>query len=111
MTGDRETGSLGEWLRSSFGAAQESCAGGGESSSARIPLPTHFGAPGGEHPGLYPFTRGISTRGYLDQPWVMGMYSGYASPRETNARFKALLATGQTGLSIALDLPTQIGVD
>ncbi len=111
MTGDRETGSLAEWLRSSFGAIQESYAGGGESSSARIPLPTYFGAPGSEHPGQYPFTRGISARGYLDQPWVMGMYSGYASPRETNARFKALLATGQTGLSIALDLPTQIGVD
>jgi methylmalonyl-CoA mutase N-terminal domain/subunit len=80
-------------------------------ASARLPLPAYFAAPGAERPGEFPFSRGASPRGYLDEPWVMGMYSGYASPRETNARFKSLLQTGQTGLSIALDLPTQIGID
>ncbi|MBI4968971.1 MAG: methylmalonyl-CoA mutase [Rhodospirillales bacterium] len=79
--------------------------------SAGLPLPASYAAPSGERPGQYPFARGIAPRGYLDEPWVMGLYSGYASPKETNARFKTLLATGQTGLSIALDLPTQIGLD
>ena len=79
--------------------------------SARLPLPAFFAPPDAERPGEFPFSRGVSPRGYLDEPWVMGMYSGYASPKETNARFKSLLKTGQTGLSIALDLPTQIGID
>ena len=48
---------------------------------------------------------------YLDDLWVMGMYSGFATPAETNKRFRKLLAAGQTGLSIALDLPTQLGMD
>lgn len=82
-------------------------------SSARLPLPASYAGAGpkAEQPGRFPFTRGISPRGYLDDLWVMGMYSGYASPKETNARFRSLLAAGQTGLSIALDLPTQIGID
>ena len=83
----------------------------GYASSSRLPLPSCFAADNGERPGEFPFSRGLTTRGYLDDLWVMGMYSGYASPKETNARFKALLNAGQTGLSIALDLPTQIGVD
>lgn len=83
----------------------------GCASSSRIPLPSCFAAANGERPGEFPFSRGLTARGYLDEPWVMGMYSGYASPKETNARFKTLLNAGQTGLSIALDLPTQIGVD
>ena len=81
------------------------------STSAGIPLAPWYGTPEGEVPGGYPFTRGISTRGYLDQAWVMGQYSGYASPKDTNQRFRDLLAAGQTGLSIALDLPTQLGMD
>lgn len=81
------------------------------SSSAGIALAAWYGDGSTPGPGEYPFARGIGARGYLDEPWVMGMYSGYASPRETNARFKALLAAGQSGLSIALDLPTQIGID
>jgi methylmalonyl-CoA mutase N-terminal domain/subunit len=80
-------------------------------SSSRLPLPPYFAANNGERPGEFPFSRGLTERGYLDDLWVMGMYSGYASPKETNARFKALLNAGQTGLSIALDLPTQIGID
>lgn len=82
-----------------------------KTSSARLPLPACYSGPQSERPGSFPFTRGISERMYHDELWVMGMYSGYASPKETNARFRKLLAAGQTGLSIALDLPTQIGVD
>ena len=80
-------------------------------SSARLPLSPFFAVENSERPGEFPFSRGLSERGYLDELWVMGMYSGYASPKETNARFKSLLSAGQTGLSIALDLPTQIGID
>ncbi len=62
-------------------------------------------------PGQYPFTRGVSARMYRDQPWVMGQYSGYGSPSETNRRIRRLLEQGQKGFSIALDLPTQVGLD
>jgi methylmalonyl-CoA mutase N-terminal domain/subunit len=62
-------------------------------------------------PGLYPFTRGIQPTMYRGRHWTMRQYAGFGSPTETNARFKALLAAGQTGLSCAFDLPTQIGYD
>jgi len=81
------------------------------SSSGGLELPASYAVPGGETPGTYPYTRGRTERGYLDEFWVMGQYSGFATPRETNARFKQLLEAGQTGLSIALDLPTQMGLD
>lgn len=62
-------------------------------------------------PGAYPFTRGISPTMYRSKFWVMGMYSGYGSAEEANQRYRTLLEQGQTGFSIALDLPTQIGYD
>jgi methylmalonyl-CoA mutase, N-terminal domain len=62
-------------------------------------------------PGQLPFTRSAFPRGHLDQPWIMGQYSGYATPKQTNARIRSLLANGQRGFSIALDLPTQHGLD
>jgi methylmalonyl-CoA mutase N-terminal domain/subunit len=62
-------------------------------------------------PGSPPFTRGITARGYIDRPWVMGQYGGFGSATETNERFRRLLASGQTGFSVALDLPTQLGLD
>ena len=62
-------------------------------------------------PGRFPFTRGIRQDMYREGLWVMGQYSGYATPRETNARIKSLLAQGQKGFSFALDLPTQNGLD
>jgi methylmalonyl-CoA mutase, N-terminal domain len=62
-------------------------------------------------PGEFPFTRGISPTMYRGGPWVMGMYSGRASPSATNQRIKDLLATGSRGFSVALDLPTQNGLD
>jgi methylmalonyl-CoA mutase N-terminal domain/subunit len=62
-------------------------------------------------PGQYPFTRGIYPNMYRGRFWTMRQYAGYASAEETNARYKFLLEQGQTGLSIAFDLPTQIGYD
>src|SRR5947209_18367774 len=63
------------------------------------------------YPGAYPFTRGITPTMYRSQFWVMGMYSGYGSAEEANERYRALLDRGQTGFSVALDLPTQCGYD
>jgi len=62
-------------------------------------------------PGEYPFTRGIHPSMYLGRTWTMRQYSGFGTPEETNKRYKYLLEQGQTGLSIAFDLPTQIGYD
>jgi len=63
------------------------------------------------YPGQYPFTRGIYPTMYRGRLWTMRQYAGYATAEETNARFRYLLEQGQTGLSIAFDLPTQIGYD
>jgi methylmalonyl-CoA mutase, N-terminal domain len=62
-------------------------------------------------PGEYPYTRGIYTDMYRGRLWTMRQYAGFGTARETNQRFKNLLVSGQTGLSVAFDLPTQIGYD
>ena len=62
-------------------------------------------------PGEYPFTRGIHPLMYRKQPWTMRQYTGFGDAADTNARFKYLIATGQTGLNVAFDLPTQCGLD
>ncbi len=62
-------------------------------------------------PGQYPFTRGVQPTMYRGRLWTMRQYAGYATAEESNARYKYLLSQGQTGLSIAFDLPTQIGYD
>ncbi len=62
-------------------------------------------------PGHYPFTRGITEQMYRDELWVMGQYSGFASAEEANQRYRYLIEQGQTGFSVALDLPTQMGYD
>ncbi len=62
-------------------------------------------------PGQYPFTRGIFADGFRGRLWTMRQYSGYGSAEESNARYRFLLEQGQTGLSVALDLPTQCGFD
>ena len=62
-------------------------------------------------PGQYPFTRGVQTTMYRGRLWTMRQYAGYGTAAETNRRFKHLLEAGQTGLSIAFDLPTQMGLD
>ncbi len=64
-----------------------------------------------DSPGEYPFTRGIYPNMYRSQLWTMRQYSGYATAEETNQRFRYLLERGQTGLSVAFDLPTQMGYD
>jgi methylmalonyl-CoA mutase N-terminal domain/subunit len=63
------------------------------------------------YPGQYPFTRGVQPTMYRGRLWTMRQYAGFASARETNERFRYLLDQGQTGLSIAFDLPTQAGYD
>jgi methylmalonyl-CoA mutase N-terminal domain/subunit len=65
-------------------------------------------AAAGERPGEFPYTRGISTEA---RPWIMGQYAGFGTPRESNRRFQQLLDAGVTGFSVALDLPTQMGLD
>jgi methylmalonyl-CoA mutase N-terminal domain/subunit len=62
-------------------------------------------------PGAFPFTRGVYPTMYRGRLWTMRQYAGFGTAEETNARFRHLLAAGQTGLSVAFDLPTQMGYD
>src|SRR5215207_2994444 len=62
-------------------------------------------------PGEYPYTRGVYPTMYRGRPWTMRQYAGFGTAYETNARFKYLIEAGQTGLSVAFDLPTQMGRD
>ncbi len=64
-----------------------------------------------ELPGEHPFTRGPNASMYRGRPWTIRQYAGYGSAEETNVRFRYLLDRGQTGLSVAFDLPTQLGYD
>ncbi len=64
-----------------------------------------------ELPGKFPYTRGIHATGYRGRLWTMRQYAGFGTAKETNERFRYLLAEGQNGLSVAFDLPTQIGYD
>lgn len=83
----------------------------------RLPVrPTYVaadraGAPDPGAPGEWPFTRGIHPGMYTSRLWTMRQYAGFGTAEETNARFRALLSAGQTGLSTAFDLPTQMGYD
>src|SRR5437868_11441605 len=63
------------------------------------------------YPGEPPFTRGVQPTMYRGRLWTMRQYAGYSSAQESNHRYRALLAGGTTGLSVAFDLPTQIGYD
>ncbi len=71
-----------------------------------LPAPMDLGLP-----GEYPYTRGVHREMYRKQLWTMRQYAGYASARESNERYKYLLEHGSTGLSMAFDLPTQLGLD
>jgi len=71
-----------------------------------VPDPLELG-----EPGEFPYTRGVHAEMYRKQLWTMRQYAGYASARESNERYKYLLAHGSTGLSMAFDLPTQLGLD
>jgi methylmalonyl-CoA mutase N-terminal domain/subunit len=88
------------------------------SSGIELPVdfnPAHTEAPDYERdlgaPGEFPYTRGIYPNMYRGRLWTMRQYAGYATAEESNARYKFLLAQGTTGLSVAFDLPTQIGLD
>ena len=63
------------------------------------------------YPGVYPFTRGVYPSMYRGKLWTMRQFAGFGTAEETNERFRYLLAEGQTGLSVAFDLPTQLGYD
>src|SRR5438105_10726892 len=89
-------------------------------TSSGIDLPIDFNPSNSEpieynrdlgDPGEFPYTRGIQRNMYRGRLWTMRQYAGYASAEESNARYKYLLAQGTTGLSVAFDLPTQIGLD
>jgi len=88
-------------------------------TSSGIPLPPVLtpGDPDPDYmeqlgfPGEYPFTRGVQPTMYRGRYWTMRQYAGYASAEESNRRYRYLLEQGQTGLSVAFDLPTQIGYD
>jgi methylmalonyl-CoA mutase, N-terminal domain len=89
-------------------------------TSSGIELPVDFNPANSEpveydrdlgDPGAFPFTRGIRRNMYRGRLWTMRQYAGYASAEESNARYKYLLSQGTTGLSVAFDLPTQIGLD
>src|SRR2546427_1824397 len=89
-------------------------------TSSGIDLPVDFNPSNSEaleydrdlgDPGEFPYTRGIQPNMYRGRLWTMRQYAGYATAEESNARYKYLLAQGTTGLSVAFDLPTQIGLD
>jgi methylmalonyl-CoA mutase N-terminal domain/subunit len=89
-------------------------------TSSGIPLPNDFNPSNGEEldyqrdlgaPGEFPYTRGVRRNMYRGRFWTMRQYAGYATAEESNARYKYLLGQGTTGLSVAFDLPTQIGLD
>ncbi len=86
------------------------------STPSGIPIEPYYEGPNvdpGElgTPGAFPFTRGVYQTMYRGRPWTMRQYAGYATAAESNARYRYLLEHGQTGLSVAFDLPTQMGYD
>ena len=92
----------------------------GPTTSSEIPIRPFYrpadtaGVPYAERsgdPGEYPYTRGLYPEMYRKRPWTMRQYAGYSSAAESNRRYRYLLSQGTTGLSVAFDLPTQIGYD
>jgi len=77
-------------------------------SASGIPLEPHYGR---DSPGEFPFRRGIHKEMYRTRLWTMRQYSGFGSAEQTNKRWRFLISEGQTGLSLAFDLPTQLGYD
>ena len=111
-----------EWNEKTLGPLRERFPERQESFETRSGIPTEAaytpedleGVDYGErlgYPGEYPYTRGIQANMYRGRVWTMRQYSGFASPEESNRRYRYLLKQGQTGLSVAFDLPTQIGYD
>jgi methylmalonyl-CoA mutase N-terminal domain/subunit len=96
-------------------SANGKSAGGRDLNASGIPLKPFYesaDAPGvNPPPGTFPFTRGIHADGYRKRLWTMRQYAGFATAAESNARYRFLLDQGTTGLSVAFDLPTQLGYD
>jgi len=84
---------------------------GGARTPSGIELRSSYGHTGAEKPGEYPFTRGVHADMYRGRLWTMRQYAGFGSAEESNARYRYLLSQGTTGLSVAFDLPTQMGYD
>src|SRR6476620_10367943 len=88
-------------------------------TSSGIELPNDFNPANSQidyenqigEPGKYPYTRGVRRNMYRGRFWTMRQYAGFATAEESNARYKYLLSHGTTGLSVAFDLPKQIGLD
>ncbi len=80
-------------------------------TSSGIPVERVYGETETGSPGAFPFTRGIQTTMYRSRLWTMRQYSGFGTAEQTNRRFRYLLEQGQSGLSVAFDLPTQMGYD
>ncbi|GAC1686644.1 MAG: methylmalonyl-CoA mutase family protein [Gemmatimonadaceae bacterium] len=106
---------VAEW-RARFDRATKRDGTFANSSGDVAPVYTSLDAPdvagaGAELPGTFPYTRGIHATGYRGRLWTMRQFAGFGSARDTNERFKFLLARGQTGLSVAFDFPTLMGYD
>ena len=80
-------------------------------TTSGIPVERVYGESASDAPGSYPYTRGIQKTMYRSRLWTMRQYSGFGTAEQTNARFRYLLDQGQSGLSVAFDLPTQMGYD
>ena len=109
---------LARWERETYRPAVEKAAERRDrfATESEIPVaplyaPSATGDTSLGYPGEFPFTRGIQPTMYRGRHWTMRQYAGFATPEESNARYRYLLDQGQTGLSIAFDLPTQTGYD
>lgn len=104
-----------EPIPSELAAFREEHGGDPRQTSSGIPVEVLYGdaadVDGLGLPGSYPYTRGVHPEMYRSRPWTMRQYAGFSTAAETNERFRYLLKAGQTGLSVAFDLPTQIGYD
>ena len=91
----------------------ESQTGPGDHTDSWLPLEPVYTAAAHDPPapGTFPYVRGVRADGYRGRLWTMRQYAGFGSAEETNSRFRYLLDAGQTGLSVAFDLPTQMGYD
>ncbi len=113
---DQEKGTPGNAGEQAKDAAGNQGAGDPVCNSSGIPLKRFYtkqdkGTHDMADPGQFPFTRGLHDTGYRTRLWTMRQYAGYATAQESNERFQYLLEQGQTGLSVAFDLPTQMGYD
>jgi methylmalonyl-CoA mutase N-terminal domain/subunit len=98
-------------VKNGFDQSEFNSASGTPISSSYNAAKENSGIQNIEKPGKYPFTRGIHENGFRSKLWTMRMFAGFGSAEETNSRFKYLLEQGQTGLSVAFDLPTLYGYD